>query len=268
MGDDERTGASQEFAEGGFSASHPTVAINPILVAPTTSNEQNFVSTNLIPIACFRVEDIRFEFDSSFVRPEIANEMAELATLRDEHKLLVRSTPAVAPVPLFPPLSVFGHADPVGNDDYNKQLSGRRAIAIYALLTRDVDKWEELFTKPHGGDSWDNKKAVPTMLGTLGLGTGASEVRAFQQSRGLIADGVPGPQTRKALYRAYMDAICSVTLDKKEFLGQGKDPDGKADLQGCSEFNPVLLFSQSETQSSRSPPITASATTRTPRTAA
>jgi len=28
------------------------------------------------------------------------------------------------------PLSVFGHADPVGSDDYNKALSGRRAMAV------------------------------------------------------------------------------------------------------------------------------------------
>ena len=30
-------------------------------------------------------------------------------------------------------LSVFGHADPTGNDDYNKALSGRRAAAIRTM---------------------------------------------------------------------------------------------------------------------------------------
>jgi outer membrane protein OmpA-like peptidoglycan-associated protein len=205
-------------------------------VAPTVGSEFNAIKAAIFPFACFRVDDVRFEFDSSIVKPDLADELAELAKLVKDH---TRNG-------VRPPASVFGHADPVGNDDYNKQLSGRRAIAIYAMLTRDVDKWEELFTKPHGGDSWEQKKAVPMMLGALGFGATAAEVRQFQQSRGLAPDGAVGPQTRKALYRAYMDAICPLTLDKKEFLGRGQDPDGKADVQGCGEFNPVLLFSQSE----------------------
>jgi hypothetical protein len=33
-------------------------------------------------------------------------------------------------------------------------------------------------------------------------------------------------------------------LTKQNFLGQGADPKGKGDYQGCSEFNPILIFSQ------------------------
>src|ERR1035441_9549451 len=44
------------------------------------------------------------------------------------------------------PLAIFGHADPVGSDIYNKKLSGRRAMAVYGLLTRDLSIWEELYS--------------------------------------------------------------------------------------------------------------------------
>jgi hypothetical protein len=37
-------------------------------------------------------------------------------------------------------------------------------------------------------------------------------------------------------------------LEKTDFLGKGQDLEGKADFQGCSEFNPILLFSKQEKQ--------------------
>jgi hypothetical protein len=50
-----------------------------------------------------------------------------------------------------------------------------------------------------------------------------------------------------------MDLICvdekgsPYRLDPgRNFLGQGADAKGKGDYQGCSEFNPILLFSQEE----------------------
>src|SRR5262249_8117254 len=99
----------------------------------------------------------------------------------------------------------------------NKTLSGRRAQAVYGLLTRRIDLWDELWSMPFGGDNWQNL---------------ASARAAHDQGFG-----------------AYMDSICKkdsgdpFQVDKSEFLGRGADPKGKADYQGCSEFNPVLRFS-------------------------
>ena len=70
------------------------------------------------------------------------------------------------------------------------------------------------------------------------------------RDQGLAADGVAGPNTRKALYAAYMDVLCRddagapFKLEKSHFLGRGEDPDGKVDYQGCSAFDPVKVFSQ------------------------
>src|SRR5437899_3180933 len=91
---------------GGTTGKHPPADFQPFLVGPAAGAEFNTLSASIIPIACWRVDDIRFAFDSSLVAPEIAAEMAELEKLRKDHPKA--------------PLSVFGHADPVGNDDYNK----------------------------------------------------------------------------------------------------------------------------------------------------
>jgi outer membrane protein OmpA-like peptidoglycan-associated protein len=222
-----------------------------VLVGPATEEQHNTIRPTIIPLACWRADDITFEFGSTFPLPAMGEGLRHLAQLIDSHS--DKSTDPFRK----PPLSIFGHADPVGDDAFNKQLSGRRAHAIYALLVRDVKVWEKL----HQDDSWGSR-GDQIMLTRVGFDTGRDDgvmdqkskdaAKAFQKSKGLKDDGIVGPQTREKLFMAYMDALCvndqdvPFTVDKKDFLGQNKDPDGKADYQGCGEFNPALLFSQEE----------------------
>ena len=279
---DQTTGQVLAVTGGGTTAQHPMVATHEVLVAPTTVDEHNTIRAAILPFACWRCDDIRFDFDSSFVRPEIADELGALAALRKQH-------PGA-------PISIFGHADPVGDDVYNKQLSGRRATVIYGLLIRDTGLWESLYQQEH----WD-ARTIQTTLATIerstpktpesspagspnveqgttigrespagGYGNHASpyytyaidgyagsqtraSVKDFQSDRGLASDGVIGPNTRRELFLAYMDAICRdqgglpFSLDRQnDFLARGEDSGGKGDYQGCSEFNPKLIFSQEE----------------------
>lgn len=238
---------------GGTIGSHPEKDPQPLLVAPTTEVSLNTVKAFLIPVGCWRVDDVRFAFDSSVVHPDVKTEMGLLATLRNQH-------PGA-------PLSIFGHADPTGDDDYNKILSGRRATTIYALLIRDVDRWEKLFSGPAGGDNWGTK-SIQMMLnevtgsdltvdGIAGTETSGA-TKDYQGSKGLPKSGVADHATRAKLFADYMDAVCvdaagkSYKLDKSDFLAKGADGDGKADLQGCSEFNPFLVFSKDEAKAFQS----------------
>jgi hypothetical protein len=136
---------------------------------------------------------------------------------------------------------VFGHADPIGNDDYNKQLSGRRATAIYALLTRDTNLWERLFSQPFGNDKW-GRKSLETMLDRV------SPAPAGQSNQEQAIQHESNAGQRKDLFGRYMGNLCGpeLKLEKQDFLGHGDDAGGKGDFQGCSEFNPVLIFSQKD----------------------
>lgn len=241
----------EHSSEGGAAGDLASSAPVELPLAPSTSGEFNLLTFGLIPIACWRVDEIRFDFGSSFVLPQTAAEVALLAKLREKHKKQSSGE--------YPPLSIFGHADPVGDDEPNKKLSGRRATAIHALLTRKAALWEQLYSNPAGGDNW-GVRSIQAMLGALGFPCGAADgslgpntsdaVKRFQQANGLPADGQPGPQTRTKLFPAYMDKICGdLKLDPvKDFLGRGADNGGKGDRQGCGEFNPVLLFSQQQEQ--------------------
>lgn len=227
--------------EGGHAASHSEHDVLPILAAPATKGELNRIRMELIPVACWKLEDLRFDFDSSFVVPAAKPEFAELRELR-------KARPGA-------PLSLFGHADPTGDETYNKTLSGHRAEAVYAVLIHDVARWEKLYTNAHGGDQ-RGLRQVQLMLQALGFDPGATTgaastantqaIKDYQKSKGLSDDGSAGPQTRSKLFADYMALLWPVPLAKTDFLSQGADPGGKGDFQGCSEFNPVMIFSSAE----------------------
>lgn len=256
MSDGDSSDLQHTASEGAVAADHPPLAPQPVLVAPATAGQFNTIGERLLPKACFRFEDVRFDFDSSFVRPELKKDLVRLADLIERHTIALSGSP---PQTFPPPLSIFGHADPSGDDDYNKHLSGRRALAIYGMLVRDEDIWEHLFTQPFGGDQWGERQ-VQTMLEALGYAPGqidgesgqttSASAKAFQADNGLSADGIVGPQTRKKLFRAYMDFLCGPRLEldeEKNFLARHKDGKGlKGDVQGCSEFNPLRMFSHEE----------------------
>lgn len=226
---------------GGVSGSHPESEPFPVYASPATQGKgKNTIRMELIPVACWKLEDVRFAFGSSFILPGVKKEFADLADLLKKHPKA--------------PLSVFGHADPVGDDTFNKALSGNRAESIYAVLIRETARWEQLYGGG-GAEGWGTA-SIQEMLNALGYDCGAVDgvsgpktkaaTKKFQGDKSLNPDGVAGPATRERLFGAYMDFLCAFKLSKSDFLGQGADPGGKADMQGCSEFNPLMVFSQAE----------------------
>ena len=254
-GERESTSASA----GGATGVHRPVEQLELLVGPSTADQVNTVRLRLIPLACWRVDDLRFRFDSSVVLPGIQSEVKRLADMLQSERFKDC------------PISIFGHADPVGNDDYNKVLSGRRAAAIFGLLVRDANLWERLFSNPSGGDVWGEDALAIMLSRTLENDASASTGIRFGRDKitgdgpgvpGASAGAAPAPPPpappsqvrtlsrdagqRRLLFLKYMDALCGdLRLDKeKDFLARGADGGGKGDFQGCSEFNPSLIFSQ------------------------
>ena len=73
-------------SDGGTAGTHETADPFEFLVGPTTSDEFNTARLRLIPVACFRVDDVRFSFASSFITSDPANAKNDI---RAELRLLV-----------------------------------------------------------------------------------------------------------------------------------------------------------------------------------
>jgi hypothetical protein len=221
----ESKGTVGATSDGGIAGSHDSPSTFEFLVAPTTDDKFNTARLRLIPVACWRVDDIRFAFASSFVAadpPDDPNE--EPSDIRAELQDLV----ALVKQHQGSPLSVFGHADPVGDDNYNKLLSGRRAMAIYALLiaNTDISTAVKLWRNIASTENWGSKQ------------------REMMES----LTGLPSTTQDAQLIQAYLQKLCppELQLSKTDFLGRGADSAHKGDLQGCGEFNPLLLFSKED----------------------
>lgn len=269
-----------DIGPDGVVATHPGRSEMPVLVAPAPDKGSDFntIRPQLVTIACKMLPGRHFAFDSSFISPQSAAGLTKFAklmqALQDQDDLK-----------RFPPCSVFGHADPVGpgeqshdqaqSDTYNKELSGRRARAVYGMLVRDVKFWDQLYENSYGGDQW-GAWSVPMMLsvslqdgeppyyqGALEPGNDPKAVkqirqdtsdalRAYKLARGLPASGAFDHATRMHLFLEYMDAICKYPdgtpfkLSPTDFLMQGKDPGLKGDVQGCGDFNEIVLLTADE----------------------
>ncbi|HEY5243050.1 MAG TPA: peptidoglycan-binding protein, partial [Polyangiaceae bacterium] len=261
------------------------------------STKFNTIRIPLIPVACWRLNDPAFAFDSSFVSPSFRGELVE----DHEPEADPQAPPPASPASPLTNLAaivganpdcraaLFGHCDPAGSDALNKTLGDRRAIAIYALLTRQPDLWADLYDHSQVGDTW-GLHMVQTMLASVRDGQGqpyyagsangikgadtTDALKRFQGDAGLSADGDPGPKTRKALFGAYMDWLCTpdapavgtspdattsnppATTPPTRFLMQASDFLGgasaqagdlpKMSLQSCGKFNPIVLLTNAE----------------------
>ena len=152
-----------DIGPDGAVAVHPERLQLPVLLSPIPVEAKgtalNTVREPLVAIGCMHLPHHHFEFDSSFIGPDAENRFTKFSKLMK----LLQAQDTVEPKRL-PPISIFGQADPTGSPEYNAPLSGRRAFAVYGLLTRRVDIWDTLF-KGHLGDEW-GRPAERRMLGT------------------------------------------------------------------------------------------------------
>ena len=164
------------------------------------------------PLGCWKIDDMYFAFDKWFVLPYASTNFEILEKKYSQ----VISAFQKQNIQGKPKIALFGHADPVGKDDYNKILSEKRAKAVYGILIKDINVWKELY--PSG-----------------------EEIKYLQKRIGTYETGTFDSTTENQL-KSYLDSFTSLKLTKEDFIGEK----GEYAYQGCSEFNPVLVLSLKE----------------------
>jgi hypothetical protein len=215
MSDQDNSKFYEEISQG-IASEHDSPVILPAAVPRKDSGTGSF--TTLIPpnppVACWQMNSICFEFDSPFVDLVAAPIFAKLESL---HKNLLQKFTAIYNA--RPLLALFGHADPVGKEVYNKQLSEDRAKAVFGLLVRNPQIWLRIFS---------------------------SKENYLRQK--LKAAGITTPDLTQAI-NEYMIKLCgSFRLTLNDFIGGASHG-----YQGCSEFNPLRVFSEAEEKDYQKP---------------
>ena len=107
--------------EGGHAASHAANELLPILAAPGSGKEKNTIRMELVAVACWRLDDVRFDFDSSFVVPQSKAEFIELAGKLNQS------------MPYF----CLSKIERTLND-HGKAVSGARILLLGVAYKRDI----------------------------------------------------------------------------------------------------------------------------------
>ncbi len=172
-------------------------------------------------VGCCSLPSITFPFDSSFIRPEVADSLGDVEALVDKQP--------------DSKLMIFGHTDAVGSEGYNKRLSERRAWSVYGFILNDVQVWEDLYNHPN--EEW-GLAVVQEILTDLGHDPGGIDGDMGPGTRGAMREFLglgddAAVQNDKAfradLFAAYMGGKHDIKIEKDRFLDPGH--------MGCGEFN-------------------------------
>jgi hypothetical protein len=184
--------------------------------------------------ACVCIPGVTFAFDKSFLRPGVVDALKDLQKAFEDHPDAM--------------VFVFGHTDKVGSEQYNKDLSDRRAKSAYAFVTNDVPAWEALYNE----ESWGliSVQEILTDMGFYkgpvdGKDTPASKqaLKDYQISKGQTGSGNNDKATRELLFLDYMTGKHDVKIAKERFL--------EPKFTGCGEFNPKIETEKEEERNRR-----------------
>lgn len=180
---------------GAFEPGDPSTVVTYGRDMPSVGLENKAPHTIVVlpGISRARVVGAAFATNKAFLRPDALPRMQDVVALYERNG--------------GAELLIVGHTDTSGEPHINDPLSLERARSVAAYLQDDVDAWLQRYDSGPSSQRWgDDEDALmlSTVLLHRGQTPGADGVRVFQQTRGLVVDGVIGPQTRRALVSEYM----------------------------------------------------------------
>lgn len=213
--------------------------------------EQVAITLHPAPSNIAKTFVVHFRMDNSFIEPamcQVLERAACYASTHPEEKLII-----------------LGHTDLVGSEEYNQNLSERRARSAYAFLTfgRDqasreesINEWDTLRRHESGwqrdiNDSWGTRE-YQFMLQNLGIcyyygnidgvygPKTVAAIIAFQKDNVLPPTGVMTDDTWRALIEKYMDHY-SLAVPESQFFRNARDDCDGGPLKwlGAGEQDPL-----------------------------
>ncbi len=197
---------------------------------------------------CFEIAGKGFDFGSSFITADALSSMASIAADLTAHA----SRRAM----------IFAHTDRTRDEAAEKQLSERRAEAVFAVYTQDADRWEELFQGARSAqvpEKWGTRE-IQHQLNSLGCPDGGGNrleedgltglrtseaLRRFPGGtfrgrvpvqKSLPATGIADDATRRELFLAYARKVSRKPVAADRFA----QVNGSS-FMGCGRYNPFTI---------------------------
>lgn len=210
-------GSITHDTEESVSGQHPEAEERVYFVAPSDESGEirNTIRLPAFPLACWKIEDICFDFASVFLLPQAQNALKKLKETLDNEARWGQK----------PVVTLFGHADPIDDDSFNKKLSEDRARIVFGVLVQRPGEWKEIF---------EQRKQIKALQKNL------IDVENDKYGLGSPSGSFDGKTEQAVL--AYMNELYPFPpLQDSDFLFEGSSA-----YQGCGEFNPLLVFSKNQ----------------------
>lgn len=244
----------EDFPAGSYTAKAETTDPEPMIgtaEAKVSAGQTTKVIITLHPAPSNVAKTfvVHFKMDNAFIEPAMCQVLQRVADYAQEHPQ--------------EKLIILGHTDLVGSEEYNQNLSERRARSAYAFLTfgRDeaarekaIKEWD-LLRRPGWqrdiNDNWGTRE-YQFMLqnlstcyyygnidGVHGPKTTAA-ISAFQKDNEIVPTGVMTDETWWALIEEYLDQASLAIPDSQFFRNaRGACEGGTLKWLGSGEQDPV-----------------------------
>lgn len=174
-----------------------------------------------------KIPDTNFETARSFLQPSFIKTLQKIS-IKLEREESSR-------------LRLVGHTDTVGNSSYNQNLSVRRVHSIYAFITNDVNKWNEI-RKIEGWSYKEakymlsslaekNSKYKPGPLSNKRNTAFVNAITAFKRNRGISTRADLDASTWTQLITEYMSGSRDVDISASSFVANPLIGRGESDLK-------------------------------------
>lgn len=231
----------------------------PFLLSPATEYQITVVSC--VKVRILEIEDCLFNFDSAVFLPDTSGKSTDGTEAQERINGLnvIRSILKQVKNHSEQKVLVAGHTDRSGPEEYNFELSRKRAFVVISVLEADRDSWVKIVIDQNKNEDiqyilkwiavYKKWNCDPGKIdGIKGPDTIAS-IKEFQKKSSLKDDGIAGELTWGAIFDIYQEYLDDIMANEKDALAMRTSINWAFDCKGvgCGEMWPITSETKSQT---------------------
>lgn len=231
----------------------------PFLLSPAA--EYHFTIVSCMKVRVLEIEDCLFNFDSAVFLPDTSGN--DTGGTGDQERInglnVIRSILKQVKSHAEQKVLIAGHTDRSGPEEYNFELSRKRAFVVISVLEADRDSWIKIVTDQNKNEDiqhilkwvavykkWNcDPGKIDGIIGSKSI----ASIKEFQKKSSLEDDGIVGKLTWGAIFDVYQEYLNGIMAGETDSLSMRKSINWAFDCKGvgCGEMWPTTSEMKSET---------------------